>query len=460
MARRAGFRKVLRLVLLATVLAAAGFTLYLDFRVRHEFEGRRFALPARIFARPLELHVGLRIPLADVVDELKRLGYRDVARPGESGWYVREEGRLEIALRPFVFWDGAQPPRGVSVGFEGARVSMLKDGAGQDVPLARVEPLPIGGIYPAGNEDRILVRLNDVPKHLVETEVHRNQMAVVSTEDDVMGVRPFLTLLVRSGPRVSEERDGRAEPAVGADGELGEVARGVIGDDEEASRGVDGEVAGIGAARELVVELCEHARGGIDCVGRDQARMVGAVVRLVDRVEVPAVWMDREEARVRRLGSHSQGGHRARLLVEERRVDALALRALGVGANPDATARVGGPDERRDGDAREQHDKDEDSFHDLSDLFDPLDQLDPDLAHRRLGQRHDQITGGARRQRGLLRRRHRVRGIERIVRVERTGRQRGDGDARDLRAAHRHRGLARVGGARIHDRQRHRLVAP
>ena len=158
----------MRFVLLATVLAAAGFTLYLDFRVRHEFEGRRFALPARIFARPLELHVGLRIPLPDVVDELKMLGYRDVARPGESGWYLREEGRLEIALRPFVFWDGAQPPRGVTVGFEGGKVSMLKDGAGQDVPLARVEPLPIGGIYPAGNEDRILVRLNDVPKHLVE----------------------------------------------------------------------------------------------------------------------------------------------------------------------------------------------------------------------------------------------------------------------------------------------------
>src|SRR6185503_3723027 len=142
---------------------------------RHEFEGRRFALPARIFARPLELHVGLRIPLADVVDELKRLGYRDVARPGESGWYLREEGRLEIALRPFVFWDGAQPPRGVSVGFEGGKVSVLKDGAGQDVPLARVEPLPIGGIYPAGNEDRVLVRLSDVPKSLVD--------ALIATED-------------------------------------------------------------------------------------------------------------------------------------------------------------------------------------------------------------------------------------------------------------------------------------
>ncbi|HEU5177542.1 MAG TPA: penicillin-binding protein 1B [Burkholderiales bacterium] len=168
MARRTKLRKFLRFALLATLLAAAGVTLYLDFRVRHEFEGRRFALPARIFARPLELHVGLRIPLPDVVDELKQLGYRDVARPGESGWYLRDEGRLEIALRPFVFWDGAQPPRAVSVGFEGGKVSMLKDANGQDVPLARVEPLPIGGIYPAGNEDRILVRVKDVPQHLVD----------------------------------------------------------------------------------------------------------------------------------------------------------------------------------------------------------------------------------------------------------------------------------------------------
>src|SRR6266851_5774874 len=47
---------------LALAFAAAAFTLYLDSRVRSEFEGRRFALPARIYARPLELHVGLRIP--------------------------------------------------------------------------------------------------------------------------------------------------------------------------------------------------------------------------------------------------------------------------------------------------------------------------------------------------------------------------------------------------------------
>ena len=76
------------------VLAAAGFTLYLDFRVRSEFEGRRFALPARIYARPLELHAGLRIAPADVADELREAGYRDGARAKpESGWFCAQRQR-------------------------------------------------------------------------------------------------------------------------------------------------------------------------------------------------------------------------------------------------------------------------------------------------------------------------------------------------------------------------------
>ena len=64
MARSFRFKRLLWYGLLLALLAGAAYTLYLDFRVRDEFEGRRFALPARIYARPLELHVGLRIPLA------------------------------------------------------------------------------------------------------------------------------------------------------------------------------------------------------------------------------------------------------------------------------------------------------------------------------------------------------------------------------------------------------------
>jgi len=167
-------------LLLATLLAA-GYTLYLDFRVRDEFEGRRFALPARIYARPLELHAGLRVPQAAVEQELRDLGYRAAAempgqaRDGEFGWFARSGDGLEIALRPFVFWDGPQEAKRLRLAFDGAKLSALRDAQGAELALARVEPLLIGGIYPAGNEDRVLVRLGEVPKHLVN--------ALIATED-------------------------------------------------------------------------------------------------------------------------------------------------------------------------------------------------------------------------------------------------------------------------------------
>jgi penicillin-binding protein 1B len=169
MARRAKLWRIVRYAALALALLAAGFTLYLDIRVRSEFEGRRFALPARIYARPLELHAGLRITQADVVDELRQLGYREAPPEGESGWFAKTGDSLEVALRPFVFWDSRQPAKRVNVIFDGGKVAALRDAGGAELPLARLEPLPIGGIYPAGNEDRVLVRLADVPKHFLQT---------------------------------------------------------------------------------------------------------------------------------------------------------------------------------------------------------------------------------------------------------------------------------------------------
>src|SRR5205085_4378996 len=117
MTRRDRIVRYFRYAIALGVLALVGFTLYLDLRVKSEFEGRRFALPARIYARPLELHVGLRVPQADVEDELRELGYRAVPE-GDSGWFARNGNELEIAVRPFVFWDGAQPARRVRIAFE------------------------------------------------------------------------------------------------------------------------------------------------------------------------------------------------------------------------------------------------------------------------------------------------------------------------------------------------------
>ena len=62
MARRRRILRYFGYALLAGTGALLAFALYLDLRVTGEFEGRRFSLPARIYARPIELHAGLRLP--------------------------------------------------------------------------------------------------------------------------------------------------------------------------------------------------------------------------------------------------------------------------------------------------------------------------------------------------------------------------------------------------------------
>lgn len=169
-------RKRLRLIGLIALLAVAGYALVLDVQVRDAFEGSRFALPARLYARPLEMFPGERLSVDALVAELQRLEYRDTDKPEEPGQFHRRGDTVELVARSFVFWDGEQPARALRVSFQDGRiraVESLADAA--PVTLARLDPLAIGGIYPAHNEDRVLVRLDQVPPHLVQ--------ALIATED-------------------------------------------------------------------------------------------------------------------------------------------------------------------------------------------------------------------------------------------------------------------------------------
>src|SRR5258708_37979134 len=153
MLHRAKFCRYPRCTVLTLALLAAGVALYLDLRVRSEFEGRRFALPARIYARPLELHAGLRIAQIDVVRELQEAGYSQGPREGDPGWFANDNDWLEGAVRPFVFWDGMQPAKRVRVAFEGGKVKAVQDAEGRELPLARLGPLASGGLHPPNNQD-------------------------------------------------------------------------------------------------------------------------------------------------------------------------------------------------------------------------------------------------------------------------------------------------------------------
>ena len=167
---RSASKKLFRIFWLSAlgivVVAAAAVTfyvMYLDGIVTKQFEGRRWTLPAQVYAAPLELYVGLALNGTDLEHELQRLQYRRVDKLEHPGTYRLQGTRLDIALRPARFADETRPASILSVVSSDKGIETLRDSDGKDVPIARLEPLLIGSIFPIHGEDRIVVTPQEVP---------------------------------------------------------------------------------------------------------------------------------------------------------------------------------------------------------------------------------------------------------------------------------------------------------
>ncbi|MGO1707933.1 MAG: penicillin-binding protein 1B [Oleiphilaceae bacterium] len=147
------------------IVLLACWTVYLDAVVTSRFEGRRFEVPSRVYARPLELYDGAGLSSGALARELALSGYRkgDGVKPGS---YRRNGGHFIISTRGFRFPDGAEPRRRLSLNIYGDRIQDFSVIQGENSAIVRLEPARIGGIYPAHKEDRILVRLDEVPPQL------------------------------------------------------------------------------------------------------------------------------------------------------------------------------------------------------------------------------------------------------------------------------------------------------
>lgn len=160
----------LKLASAVTVVVGVGLMLqlaWLDSRIRSEFEGRRWALPARIYAQPVELYAGRAMSPGHMEALLRDLGYQAVRGARRAGQFERDGSRFALHTREFAFWDGRQPPARLTLEMEDDRIVSLAGEGGRPVAVARLEPREIGRIYPAHHEDRVLVRLEDVPGELV-----------------------------------------------------------------------------------------------------------------------------------------------------------------------------------------------------------------------------------------------------------------------------------------------------
>jgi len=151
---------------IVAVVLLAGVLIYLDAVVQEKFSGKRWTVPAKVYARPLELFAGQKLNKQDFLTELSALGYRNEPSANSSGAVSVNGNTVALHTRGFQFYEGAEPAQAIRVSFSGDSVASLALSNGRSLAVARLEPLLVGGLYPAHQEDRILVRLDQVSELL------------------------------------------------------------------------------------------------------------------------------------------------------------------------------------------------------------------------------------------------------------------------------------------------------
>ena len=169
-------KKWVFLLALLFTIALIPYVYYLDYTVRQQFEGKRWALPARVYAAPIELYAGLAMDDARLSKILSELKYRADPDLSTQGSYVRLGSEITLNTRQFNFWDKPEPAHHVRIVFADGKIETIEDvDDRKELSLLRMEPIQIGSFYPALKEDRVLIKLDQAPKPLVN--------ALLATED-------------------------------------------------------------------------------------------------------------------------------------------------------------------------------------------------------------------------------------------------------------------------------------
>ncbi|WP_439136051.1 penicillin-binding protein 1B [Pseudomaricurvus sp.] len=169
------FWRLIRWPFLILLLLFVAWVVYLDIEVQRKFDGRKWAMPARVYAQPLELYQGKQLTRADLLAELKALEYHSVNYLAAPGQWRAAGSTIDIATRSFDAGGKDEAERYVRVRFQSDRIVGFEVLKGDPASLITLEPVLIGGIYPQRQEDRELIQLSDVPPLLGE--------ALIAVED-------------------------------------------------------------------------------------------------------------------------------------------------------------------------------------------------------------------------------------------------------------------------------------
>ncbi len=166
------FTLFLRVALLVLAAGLGIFFLYLgylDFNVRSQFEGKRWSIPARVYANPVDLYAGSPITQSKLLELLKLLHYRQDKKLSVEGTYYITGSQINTRTREFAFWDEVQASQMMQISFNVSGIETMVDlSKGQAIDIMRLDPVQIGSFYPSLKEDRVLVKVEEAPDTLIK----------------------------------------------------------------------------------------------------------------------------------------------------------------------------------------------------------------------------------------------------------------------------------------------------
>ena len=158
--------------------AGIAYLAHLDSIVRERFEGVLFTVPSQVYSAPEILYPGLDWQLVDLRGALLRLGYRqaDSSRALPPGQFVWSPHRVRIHLRAFEHPNREEASRDVVIRLRGPHIHQIRSvETGDELGAVLLEPERIGAYYGPDREQRELVALDELPRHMVD--------AVLAVED-------------------------------------------------------------------------------------------------------------------------------------------------------------------------------------------------------------------------------------------------------------------------------------
>lgn len=144
------------------------YTLVLNKRVQDRFNDLVFAVPTRVYARPLPLAAGMPMTPAALELELTFAGYSADGHGQVAGSWVKQGGRYTISSSGYAGPDGGELPKRIRVTLGKGVVQSVQDATGgKNIALTHLDPARIATLYGASQEERRFVHLADVPPLLL-----------------------------------------------------------------------------------------------------------------------------------------------------------------------------------------------------------------------------------------------------------------------------------------------------